>query len=230
MKPFLVIGLCAVLVQVAISQLPAPCVVQSTVGSPPEVSHKSLRRLTYPSATLSPLLSYSSYSLSGAQRSGPLLSIQSSLFRNTTESLDLLAGLMFRFRDTSSPVNPGEYAPLGLRPATSPGSSESFLRGFRLGLLFGGLEYTWYLSDADFRPYVGAGAMILGWPYQKAFAGTIAPTVKGGVLARFADSVSGFVELKRIIGTPLVLGGSSPPLHHLTGFSFGIAFAPPRWN
>lgn len=230
MRPFLVIGLCALLVQVAISQLPAPCLVQDKVGAQPEASPASTRRVTHPSATLSPLLSYSTYSLAGVRRYGPQLSIQASLFRSTAESFDLHAGLMFRFRDTSSPVNLDEYTPLGLRPTTSPESPGSFLKGFRLGLLFGGLEYTWYLSESDFRPYVGAGAMILGWPYQNAFAGTIAPILKGGVLARFADGVSGFLELKRIIGTPLVLGGYLPPLNHLTGFSFGMAFAPPGWN
>lgn len=230
MRTLFLSGLCALLVQVATAQFPAPCPAQDKVASQAEASRASIRRLAHPSATLSPVVSYSGYSLAGARRYGPLLSIQASLFRSTNESLDLLGGLMFRYSDTSSPVNPDEYTPLGVRPSTYPESPGSFLRGFRLGLLFSGLEYTWYFSDSDFRPYVGAGAMILGWPYQNALAGTIAPVLKGGILARLSTGVSGFVELKRTTGTPLVLGGFSPPLHHLTGFSFGMAFAPPRWN
>ncbi len=232
MKKLAVVGCFIITITVASAQIPEPCL---NVGSQSSQTNQQFQRTPVrsfayvPEIRLSPMLSYSAYSLGGSSRFGPALTIQASLFRTHSEALDISGGLMFRFRDSSKPARMDEYSPLGLNPHTYPQSPGSFLRGFRFGMGFGGLEYTWYLTESDIRPYVGAGGMILAWPYEGQVAGSVAPTVKAGVLANVSSGFTGFAEIKRIIGLPFVVGGESPPLNHLTGFAFGIAFAP-RWN
>lgn len=227
MKRIAVVGCFVITVAVASAQIPEPCL---STGAQSSQTNQQFRRASYvPESRLSPMFSYSAYSLGGATRFGPALTIQATLFRTPSEALDISGGLMLRFRDSSEPTRMDEYSPLGLNPRTFAQSTGSFLRGIRLGMGFAGLEYTWYLSESDIRPYVGAGGMILAWPYESQVAGSVAPTLKAGVLANVSSGFTGFVEIKRIIGLPFVVGGESPPIDNLTGFAFGIAFAP-RWN
>ncbi|MEX2117897.1 MAG: hypothetical protein WEB37_13530 [Bacteroidota bacterium] len=232
MKKQIAVGCFVVMVAVASAQIPEPCL---NVGGQSSQTSQQFQRTPVrssayvPESRLSPMFSYSAYSLGGATRFGPSLTIQATLFRTHSEALDISGGLMFRFRDSSEPTRLDEYSPLGLNPYNYPRTPDSFLRGMRFGMGFAGLEYTWYLTESDIRPYVGAGGMILAWPYEGQVAGSVAPTVKAGVLANVSSGFTGFVEIKRIIGLPFVVGGESPPINNLTGFAFGVSFAP-RWN
>ncbi len=132
---------------------------------------------------------------------------------------------MLRYRSSSELIDVNDYTPLGIRNYFSRNQPTG---GIRFGAGFFGLDYTFYLADGDVRPYVGVGAMLLGWPYRSGFAGTIAPDVKAGLQANLTSGFSGFVEMKHILGLPIVAGGS-PPLRGFTGLAFGFAFAP-RWN
>jgi len=231
MKKLAVIGYFVVTVAIASAQIPEPCLhVGQSSQTNQQFQRSPVRSSAYvPESRLSPMFSYSAYSLGGVSRFGPSLTIQATLFRTHSEALDISGGLMFRFRDSSEPTRMDEYSPLGLNPYAYPRSPGSLLRGFRFGMGFAGLDYTWYLTESDIRPYVGAGGMILAWPYEGQVAGSVAPTVKAGVLANVSSGFTGFVEIKRIFGLPFVVGGESPPLNHLTGFAFGVSFAP-RWN
>ncbi len=231
MRKQIAVGAFVVMVAVASAQIPEPGLnTGGQTSQSQQFQRNTVRSSNYvPESRLSPMFSYSAYSLGGAKRFGPSLTIQASLFRTHSEALDISGGLMFRFRDSSEPTRMNEYSPLGLNPYSYPRTPGSFLRGMRFGMGFAGLEYTWYLTESDIRPYVGAGGMIMAWPYEGQVAGSIAPTAKAGVLANVSSGFTGFVEIKRIIGLPFVVGGESPPINNLTGFAFGIAFAP-RWN
>ena len=228
MKRILAVAVFITMVGVASAQISVPCLITAAQTSQ-TLERNPVRRGYVPENRIFPVFSYTSYSVGGMQRAGTSLMLQGTLSKTPKEAIDILGGFMIRFRDPSEPVDASQYAPLGLRPDEYPRSSRSFLRGLRFGMAFSGLEYTWYLTETDIRPYVGAGGMIMMWPYEGDLAGSVAPTVKAGVLATMSSGFTGFAEIKRIIGLPLVIGGESPPLRNLTGFAFGIAFAP-QWN
>jgi hypothetical protein len=211
MKRALVVAIFVTMVGVASAQMAAPCLNAGSQTSQLFTREPVKRMASVPDDRLAPMLSYSSYSVGGSRRFGPSMVLQATLFHAPREAIDVFGGVMIRFRDTSQPNDVRGFSPLGLRPEQYPESPGSFLRGLRFGMGFAGLEYTWYLTETDIRPYVGAGGMIMMWPYYGEIAGSVAPTVKAGVLTNMTSGFSGFAEI------------------NMTGVAFGIAFAP-NWN
>jgi hypothetical protein len=71
--------------------------------------------------------------------------------------------------------------------------------------------------------------MVMAFPYQGTIGSTIAPDVKAGLLVNLSSGFSGFAEVKHVFGLPFSLGAPSTAFKDLTGFAFGLAFAP-RFN
>lgn len=183
------------------------------------------------SSQLSPMVSYTGYTVGGKRLFGAAMIMQYSLFRSSSEAIDLLGGVMMRSQNTSDPVNLEGYTPLGIERYSTSSSyrSPSYLKSLRFGLGFVGMDYTVYLTEGSLRPYVGLGGMVLAVPSQAGLFGTVAPDLKAGLLADFSSGFSGFVEVKHVFGLPLSFGSPATPFRDLTGLAFGFAFAP-RFN
>jgi len=225
MKQIVAVASMTLIMSVATAQMPVPDVNQTPSASLKEqmVSHTINR-----SSFFSPSMSYSGYTIGGERFFGAALTFQYSIFQSCSESIDLLGGVMFRFRNVADPVNLDDYTPLGIRDNYGH-SSPSMLRGMRFGMGIVGMDYTLYLADGDVRPYVGLGGMLLAFPYQGAVAGTLAPDVKAGLLVNLSSGFSGFAEVKHILGLPITIGSPYAAFKSLTGLAFGLAFAP-RFN
>lgn len=230
MRQVLIAGVLISSMTIASAQLSVPDVNQ-TPGSARYASEQVLpRSAVRRTSQISPMVSYMGYTLGTDRYTGVSVMLQYSLFRTSSQALDLLGGVMFRGRNTSDPVNLDGYTPLGISyysTSSAPHSSPSYLKGFQFGLGFVGMDYTLYLSEGELRPYVGFGGMALAIPSQPTgLFGTIAPDIKAGLLADFSAGFSGFLEVKHVFGLPLSFGSPASPFKSLTGFAFGLAFAP----
>ncbi len=225
MRNVIAVASLTLIVSVAAAQIPVPDLSQIS-NTPRE---QRISRVVRSASFMAPTVSYAGYTIGGERLFGASLMLQYSLFQSRSESIDLLGGVMFRFRNVTDPIDMEDYAPLGIRPYNETHSSHSMLRGLRFGLAFVGTDYTIYLTEGDVRPYVGLGGMILAFPYQGTIGSTIAPDVKAGLLANLSGGFSGFAEVKHIFGLPFSLGAPSTAFKDLTGFAFGLAFAP-RFN
>ncbi len=222
MKRMVAVASLTLIMSVAMAQMPVPDIHQTPSTSLREqvVSHTIHR-----SSFLSPSVSYAGYTIGGERFFGASLTLQYSIFQSRSESIDLLGGVMFRFKNVTDPLNMDEYTPLGIRRSNQE-SSLSKLRGIRFGLGIIGLDYTIYLADGEVRPYVGLGGMMLAFPYKGAVAGTLAPDVKAGLLVNLSSGFSGFVEVKHILGLPITIGSPYAQFENLTGLAFGLSFTP----
>jgi hypothetical protein len=225
MKQIAAVASMTLIMSVAMAQMPVPDVNQPASASLKEqmVSHTIHR-----SSFFSPSMSYSGYTIGGERFFGAALTLQYSIFQSRSESIDLLGGVMFRFKNVTDPVNLDDYTPLGIRNNNRQ-SSLSRLRGIQFGLGLIGMDYTIYLAEGDVRPYVGIGGMLLAFPYQGSVGGTFAPDVKAGLLVNLSSGFSGFAEVKHILGLPITIGSQYGQFKNLTGLAFGLAFAP-RFN
>jgi len=178
MKQVLAVASLTFLISVASAQIPVPDLNQPALrpsSSKHMVSPMSMHRTSH----LSSMISYTGYTLGDERRTGASMIFQFSLFRSPSEAIDLLGGVMLRYKNVSDPVNESDYMPLGFRrPYSADTRSRSLLRGIRFGLGFVGLDYTVYLADGDVRPYIGFGGMLLAFPYQSTLIGTAAPAMK----------------------------------------------------
>ena len=99
---------------------------------------------------------------------------------------------------------------------------------FGLGLGFFGFDWRTYLADGDVRPYVGAGASLIGWPSADSYAGTISPDLHAGVDVHLSRGVNAFAEAQYLFGSPTLFGSSGAGLSNITTLALGVSFAP-RW-
>lgn len=231
MNKVLMTGFLISSITIASAQLSVPDLNQTP--SAPRASNEQIipRGTFHRSSQLSPMVSYMGYSLGSDRFAGGSMILQYSLFRTPSASIDLLGGVMFRSKNTSNQENLDGYSPLGLSrySTSSMSTSPAYLRSFQFGLGFVGMDYTLYLSEGSLRPYIGLGAMGLAVNASTGLFGTVAPDIKAGLLADFSSGFSGFVELKHVFGLPLSFGSPATPFKDLTGFAFGMAFAP-RFN
>jgi len=226
MKQVVAVASLTLIISVAAAQIPVPDLNQT----PNALREQRISRVIRSSSFFSPTISYAGYTIGGERLFGASLVLQYSMFQSRSESIDLLGGVMFRFRNVADPVNIEDYAPLGIRDPYNQGeSTRSMLRGIRFGLGMFGADYTIYLAEGDVRPYVGIGGMVMAFPYQGTIGSTIAPDVKAGLLVNLASGFSGFAEVKHVFGLPFTLGAPSTAFKDLTGFAFGLAFVP-RFN
>lgn len=224
MRSVIAVASLTLIISVASAQIPVPDLNQTPKASSLLREQRISRRS---SSFFSPSMSYAGYTIGGERLFGASLIFQYSVFQSRSEAIDLLGGVMFRFKNVTDPVDLEDYAPMGIRDYYGHGrSSPSMLRGLRFGMGFAGMDYTVYLAEGDVRPYVGFGGMILAFPYQGNIASTIAPDVKAGLLVNLASGFSGFAEVKHVFGLPFSVGAPSTAFKDLTGFAFGLAFAP----
>ncbi|MEX1275239.1 MAG: hypothetical protein WEE20_04860 [Bacteroidota bacterium] len=177
-------------------------------------------------------LAYASFGLSGGERFGPTLFIQYSPNNRMNPMIDLYAGLMIG-GGKSGTVNENDYIPVASRwaPYYSPYSNVTnpyYYDYPRLsfGVAMLGADLTYYFARGDVRPYVGAGAMVLGWGNQGTYSATVAPAAKGGVQINMSRGLDGFVEVRHAVGVPSLIGPATEKFNGFTAASFGISFFP----
>ena len=227
MKQVVAVASLTLIISVASAQIPVPDISQ-TPNTPASLREQKVSRVFRNSSFFSPTVSYAGYTIEGQRLYGASLMLQYSMFRSRSESIDLLGGVMFRFRNATDPVDMENYTPLGIRDPYNDKEASQSLRGLRLGLMMLGADMTVYLAEGDVRPYAGFGGMLLIFPYQ-GIGATIAPAMKAGLLVNLDGGFSGFAEIKHVFGLPFSVGAPSTAFKELTGFAFGLSFAP-RFN
>lgn len=182
--------------------------------------------------TLSSMVAYGSFSVGGEDRFGPMFVVQYSPRRFSGPAIDFFGGILLQ-TGTSGPVNGQEYIPLAsyYAPYYSPYSNfrnDNYYRmpNFSIGLGFLGADVTFYMLEGEVRPYVGFGGSLALWTYSGRLSGTVAPDAKAGLNVHLSNSLSGFAEVRRMIGVPNLLNLSGPRFDGLTSAALGVSFAP----
>lgn len=177
-------------------------------------------------------LAYASFGIGGGDRFGPTLFIQYTPNSRMNPVIDLYAGLMIG-AGKSGTVNEEEYIPLASRWASYYSPYSNTINPYyydyprlSFGLMLLGADVTYYFARGDVRPYVGAGAMVLGWGNQGTYSATIAPAAKGGVQISMSAGLDGFVEVRHAVGVPSLIGPATEKFNGFTAASFGISFFP----
>lgn len=177
-------------------------------------------------------LAYASFGIGGGERFGPTLFIQHTPNNRMNPVIDLYAGLMIG-SGKSGVVNENEYIPVASRwaPYYSPYSNTTnpyfydFPRlSFGLGLI--GADVTYYFARGDVRPYIGAGAMVLGWGNQGTYSATVAPAAKAGLQISMSAGLDGFMEVRHAVGVPSLIGPPTEKFNGFTAAAFGVSFFP----
>jgi hypothetical protein len=182
--------------------------------------------------TFSSMVAYGSFSVGGEDRFGPMLVVQYSPRRFSRPSIDFFGGILIQ-TGTSGPVDAQNYIPLAsyYTPYYSYYSdyrNDNYYRmpNFSIGMGFLGADVTFYMLEGEVRPYVGFGGSLALWTYSSRLSGTVAPDAKAGLDIHLSNSLSGFAEVRRMIGVPNLLNLSGPKFDGLTSAAIGVSFAP----
>ncbi len=177
-------------------------------------------------------LAYASFGIGGGERFGPTLFIQYTPNGRMNPMIDLYAGLMIG-SGKSGPVNQDEYIPVASRWASNYSPYSNTINPYyydyprlSFGLMMLGGDVTYYFARGDVRPYVGAGAMVLGWGNQGTYSMTVAPAAKAGLQISMSSGLDGFAEVRHAVGVPSLIGPATEKFNGFTAAAFGISFFP----
>ncbi|MGB2866873.1 MAG: hypothetical protein WBD36_00355 [Bacteroidota bacterium] len=181
--------------------------------------------------SISPIAAVSRYVLDDHITIGPMIGVRFQSREFSSNAVGVSLGVILR---------PNGFVEYGSEPFTyhdpqplyqlQPPLASRVMRQtrFGLGLGFFGFDWRTYLADGDIRPYVGAGASLIGWPSASSYAGTISPDIHAGVDVHLSRGVNAFAEAQYLFGSPTLFGSSGSSLSNITTLALGISFAP-RW-
>jgi len=215
------------------AQFPKPDLDQSPERSRTNTEAGRLPRISKRSqSSFQTMIAYGSFALGDEERFGPMMLLQYSMNRRSMPTIDIVGGVLFR-AGASGPVDQREYIPLASHFAYPYSSFGDYYTDpyyqrplVSFGLAFLGVDFAFYLTEGEVRPYLGVGASFAFWSYSSRFSGTIAPNAKAGLDARISNSFSAFAEVRRMFGVPNLVGPSTPKFDGLTAAAIGVAFAP----
>lgn len=232
MRKLGIVSLLALVGAVALAQDTGTTQPGADASKPEAGPQVSRGQWSHGGSTFSSMIAYGSFSVGGEARYGPTLFIQYSPDRFSTPASDLFGGVLFQ-TGTSGPVDQREFVPVAtyLAPYYSPYSSYRNDYAYRMprlsvGLAFLGADVTFYMLQGDVRPYVGFGGSLAFWSFSSQLSSTLAPDTKAGLDIHLNNSLSGFVEVRRLFGVPNLLGSSLPKFDGLTTAAIGLSFAP----
>lgn len=229
MKRTISLALILALSSIAFAQLQEPCLnPQSTSVFAPQNGSKLSSRLSSRSSQVAPMAAYGNFSFGDRTFAGPALTMQYSPRRYAPMGFDFVGGFIMSF-GSSSVIDEDQYIPAGasFTRFRSPIGRNGF-RGLYLQSTFGyfGADFTYYLAEGPFRPYVGVGAFLVGAGYAGDFYSTVTPDAKAGVQVEIKNSISGFAEVRQLFGVPNFIGPGGTRFNGSTIAAVGISFAP----
>jgi hypothetical protein len=209
-----------------------PNQTQSASAAKPK-SERVHRAAHRSSSSFQSMLAYGSFALGDEERFGPMMLLQYSFNRTARPQFDLFAGILFR-TGSSTPIDEREYVPLASSfvsyyslPSDYYYDDPYYLRPhLSIGVAFLGADVAFYLTEGEVRPYFGLGASFAFWSYQSRLSGTVTPNVKAGLDVRMSNSLSAFVEARRMFGVPTFIGPETPKFDGLTAAAVGLSYAP----
>jgi hypothetical protein len=91
-----------------------------------------------------------------------------------------------------------------------------------------GTDFTFFFSQGDVQPYIGAGVMVFLYPYSNSLSWSAAPNVRAGLNLKINSGLSAFGEVRHIVGmNNLVVRNDQ--FMNATMLAFGVSFFP-RFN
>ena len=169
---------------------------------------------------------YAGFKIDDIARDGVNFDLHALVSRMSALRIELNAGMIL-YNSPSSSGRSSLYAPYIYQSSAysvDQFSQPRFNLNFALGYI--GSDVLYYFSEGKVRPYVAAGVKAVTWQMSEGFAGTLAPSVRGGVEFAMSSSLTGFAEARYMYGFPNILNQYSSSLKYVTDVAFGVSFAP----